>query len=186
MTTHDRSLRSRRDGVIARKGTRAVGIRVTEPPGTDAVADREVSNRGSDANDSTFELMTGHEGVDRHAPVVVPQVLIAVTDAAVRYRDLHLVHRNGTHFVFERRERCTRFQDCSPVNRRGVGHVRVSVLNLFQRSGAHSIRNRVHPTSIRSSRIRASAARTPTSSSTLVPWFSMTYEARLRFSSTAI
>ena len=103
--------------MIPRQGTGAVRIRVAEPASTDPIPDGEVSDRGPDLDNSAFGLVATDKGIDGHAPVVVPHVLIAVADPAVRHRDFHLVRSDGTKFLFERCEQRTSFHRSPGVNR---------------------------------------------------------------------
>ena len=88
--------------MIAGKGTGAVAVGVAQPARSHAITDREVSDFGSDSSDPTLDLVATDERIGGDAPVVLPHVVVAVTDAAMRDQDLHLVRSDRSELVFKR------------------------------------------------------------------------------------
>jgi hypothetical protein len=72
----------------------ALATGVDETPDARAVTDREASDLTPDATDRPDDLMAGHHGIERHAEIVVDEVPVGMTDAAVGDLD-HDIARTG-------------------------------------------------------------------------------------------
>jgi hypothetical protein len=72
-------------------------------------------DRGADVDDAAHDLVAGHDGVLRDAPVVADHVQVGVADAAVEDLDGDVVGAERAALEVEGRERGVRRGSCVAV-----------------------------------------------------------------------
>jgi len=102
VAAHAGGLRLRTQVLVALAAVLADAAAIGLPTHADALADLAIPYRSANCGHRAHDLVAGDKGVLAHAPVVIDEVNIAVTDATVRDLDFDLVLSELTSLVFVR------------------------------------------------------------------------------------